>query len=244
MKVAQDYKDSTTYEYSEDVYTLVAAWLEKTDIKAFVEEHQEKIGEVKSRLDLNNTKEENLYVETESVVTPGEAQETQADEAGEVSSLKKQENMVEQFFTLIRGKSPQKSSNHIDLEGGHSLCDLPNEYVDDPTEKATKETSQEPECEEESSTPSFVDAKRTSSPRSMEGRLPEPPPRPNPSETYLQPEDINPPKVIEQVEMEKRRSKKSSPQLTRNQSRGKSNSQEDVTPAPDEKPEMHYAVII
>ncbi|XP_050722145.1 uncharacterized protein LOC127001551 isoform X1 [Eriocheir sinensis] len=260
MKVAQDYKDSTTYEYSEDVYTLVAAWLEKTDIKAFVEEHQEKIGEVKSRLDLNNTKEENLYVETESVVTPGEAQETQADEAGEVSSLKKQENMVEQFFTLIRGKSPQKSSNHIDLEGGHSLCDLPNEYVDDPTEKATKETSPEPECEEESSTPSFVDAKRvfedhftfsapgpsglTSSPRSMEGRLPEPPPRPKPSETYLQPEDINPPKVIEQVEMEKRRSKKSSPQLTRNQSRGKSNSQEDVTPAPDEKPEMHYAVII
>lgn len=41
---------------------LVTAWLEKTDIKTFVEEHQEKIGEVKSKLELNTTREENHNV--------------------------------------------------------------------------------------------------------------------------------------------------------------------------------------
>lgn len=48
-------------EYSEDVYTLVSAWMEKLNVKTFVEIHQDKIVEVKKQVEANKNESAGQY---------------------------------------------------------------------------------------------------------------------------------------------------------------------------------------
>ncbi|XP_045113209.1 uncharacterized protein LOC123505658 isoform X2 [Portunus trituberculatus] len=165
MKATQDFRETELYEYSEDVYTLVTAWLEKTNMKAFVETHQEKIDEVKSKLDLNTTKEE--YYNPEN--TPGASAEVTAQEADK--------NMVEQFCTLLRDVLSE------------SKCELPT-----CTATASQEVSEE-QLEKISSSSESAGLKIIPNMMppaySIEERPPQPPPRPYCQGEYLKPEDLN-----------------------------------------------------
>ncbi|XP_045113211.1 uncharacterized protein LOC123505658 isoform X4 [Portunus trituberculatus] len=187
MKATQDFRETELYEYSEDVYTLVTAWLEKTNMKAFVETHQEKIDEVKSKLDLNTTKEE--YYNPEN--TPGASAEVTAQEADK--------NMVEQFCTLLRGarsscEPPSDSGDDLDCGAtsnvlSESKCELPT-----CTATASQEVSEE-QLEKISSSSESAGLKIIPNMMppaySIEERPPQPPPRPYCQGEYLKPEDLN-----------------------------------------------------
>lgn len=183
MSATQDCRESELYEYSEDVYTLVSAWLERTNMKAFVETHQEKIGEVKSQLDLNNTREE--YYSTES--KPGASAEVAAHEADR--------SMVEQFCTLLRGarSSCEPHSDSVDdLACGATIklkCEVPA-----CTTSASKEMSEEQSEEMVSSSESTglkIMPNVIPPTCNIEERPSQPLPRPYSQGEYLKPEDIN-----------------------------------------------------
>ncbi|KAG7162756.1 Phosphoinositide 3-kinase adapter protein 1-like [Homarus americanus] len=151
MNVSGNCNDGKVCEYSADVYTLVTAWMEKTNIKTFVEKHQEKIVELKNKLDSDKMKEHT----NEPAVSDAEAGAAALPQRGTTDQNERsspdsarQKTMVGQFFgLLLRGR--RKQPLHLDLEGSRSLCDLPpNDYSDDPTHSSPmKETSSETDNE-------------------------------------------------------------------------------------------------
>ncbi|XP_071531088.1 uncharacterized protein stumps isoform X2 [Panulirus ornatus] len=139
MNVLNDCRHRKVYEYSADVYTLVTAWMEKTNIKTFVENHQDKIIEVKSKLDSNKVKENGSeFAESEEEAVSHVQGETINSIDKLVSDSARQKTMVEQFFGLLRGR--RKQPRHFDIEGSRLFCDLPNDYIDDPTQGGAKGT--------------------------------------------------------------------------------------------------------
>nr|XP_045583342.1 uncharacterized protein LOC123746107 isoform X2 [Procambarus clarkii] len=107
-------------EYSADVYNLVSAWMEKTNIKTFVEKNQDKIVEVKNKLDSNKVKDSgNEFTETETGEVSPSQSGTPEPNTSSTPGVARRKSVVEQFFNLLRRTSldnvyslPDTSDNH------------------------------------------------------------------------------------------------------------------------------------
>nr|XP_053627612.1 uncharacterized protein LOC128685113 isoform X2 [Cherax quadricarinatus] len=168
-------------EYSADVYTLVTAWREKTNIKTFVEKNQDKIVEVKSKLDSSKGKDPTDLAKDSTEIEMGAMSLPQGEtaEPAEITApdVIRRKSVVEQFFDLLRHKSENynESSRVISNTSVNTSKSHPQLEMREDTQQNDIHSSGKTTVE----------------------RLPQPPPRIEASNIYLQAEDINSPSLHE-----------------------------------------------
>ncbi|XP_064092348.1 uncharacterized protein LOC135205527 isoform X3 [Macrobrachium nipponense] len=177
MNVSSD-RHGKLFDYREDVYTLIEAWNDKTNIKTFVERNQSEIDKMKSRLEaahqeLNDEMCGRLTNDETLPSTPAENNRFSND-------THQQKTLVEKFITLFQD-SPAGSENN-------NCCEM-------------ADSSTPNQCnglQDATSPPDDVLKKRKNSQQScvLRDRPPVPMPRPE-SDVYLTSDQLHTPKQFE-----------------------------------------------